>query len=191
LGNTVTNKKVFIVENHDGNYNDINSCLPKGYVGKRCKKMNRNIEQYTSVEYVLCVSDILDIDSIAAGYALDSDEVFESLKRGVERISKLRQHLKCDLVMVTKIPARYLREHFENLKNTPNMQAIFFDDFENLCEELNDNQCLPYGTVYSNKEYRIHLSLKPYDGKEAVSDEDKTMWKKELSNLLREICGIG
>jgi hypothetical protein len=182
------NKKILTIENTDYEYKDILWCLPKYLKVDHYGNIDEiNLDKLTGSDYVLCISDLLDIETKEHGYELDSTDVFESLKRGIHRISKLRQHLNCKIIIVTKLPAKTLLEHFKKLmtENDSSMNILFGEDKLNLPRKLENARRIPFGTIYDNEQLRINI--KPYFTTKG-SDENIVFWKSDFSQEIKELC---
>jgi len=179
--------KILLIENSDTNKSDIVACLPKPYTCEHKAIITEDvILEAKKIAYNLCISDILDIDTIAEGHSLESHEVFMSFERGIRRIAELRPHLDCSLVIVTKLPVDFFMQHIDNMKNDYALETIFAKDCKNLYRKLSNSVTLPFGMVYGHE--GVFIDIKPYFANNVVDEEILNQWKDGFKKLLARIC---
>jgi len=185
-------QKTLVIENEKRDYMDILECLPNHLnLDLKTSMSNDDFEKLPTEGYILCICDLLEVEARSKGIPLESDYVFEALCIGIERISKLRQHLNsdCNFIIVTKLPIRYLRDHFKKIENQSNIQAIFGNDYQNVYRKLDANKCLDFGTVYLHKSVRIiikpYISIANSENPSLEVEKSITKWKKDFTKILR------
>lgn len=185
-------KNVLVIENVKEEYEDVRSCLPEHFNPDYREKIDENaINALGRSDYDLCICDLMDTETIPNGLKLDSPEVFEIFYEGIKRIAKLRKHLGCNLIIITKTPVRYLRDHFNKLQNDSDVKTIFADDSMNLYRKLDAKKTLFFGEVYEGES--VHIFIKPYYSSSETDEnrehrrEDAILWKERFSELIGKL----
>lgn len=191
--NKGTSDRVLIVENGERDYKDIIDCLPECFIPDEFRP-EFNINVYKGLDrtyYRLGICDLLEVETKNSGLSLDSPDVYKRVKYGVERLAQLRKLFECHFIIVTKMPVRSLRDHFENLysNHALDIEKVFDEEYSTLRRKLNANKLHPNGTVYRGE--KIHIFIKPYyasdseEKKIASENKDyKKPWKKKFKIVL-------
>ena len=189
MENCVMGKKILIIEDSKRDYMDILKCLPESFIPEHYTTIcNDEIAALKNSTYILCICDKLMVNNLLQRRVdFDSEIIDDTFRRGVKRLSKLRQHLDCPLIIITKTPIRHIINFFEKLIaiDDPDVKAIFDKDHRILLQKLNANKCMPFGVVYVSE--KVHIVIKPYSAKSPLDDAE-VKWKKDFTKLLYKLC---
>ena len=177
-------KNALIFENEKGDYKDIIACLPEGVKpSKKLLKGKTDIKKFDVEDYCLCTCDLTNTEPIANNIPLDDPKVIEDIAESINFMAKLRERFpNCPLVIITKMPIRWLRDHFDTLirKNYTDILGIFGNDCINVYQELNTSKDQLFGVVYESE--KVHIVIKP---KSAKNNKDAIeQWKKDFRKYL-------
>jgi hypothetical protein len=102
-------KKTLIIEDSIIDYMDILKCLLNSFIPEHHTTIaDDEIATLKNSDYILCICDkFIDNNLLKKRVNFNSEIIDDRFRRGVKWLSKLRQHLDCPLIIITKTPVRH------------------------------------------------------------------------------------
>ena len=185
MENCVLDDKILVIGHSDIDYLAILECLPEFTKVDHYVSLNDVDFDSFSDDYILRICNgifgsIMDPKCLMTMEGYASIEFFGAFRRGMKRISKLYQKNQGNLIILTRMPIRYLLAYFKLLDDDLDVSALF----ANYYDELICNLSHGYSDFVLHKHDNVYIITKPdFEGA-----TNRMLWKNRFKMLVEKIC---